>query len=263
MPTETGQSPDFEVVEEMAERPSIPEQITEQATEQTGPQPAEDSNGEEGNGITVPAEAISPEQFFGNLRNDRSIPELPDPNSVMQMMRREIDFGEFSKKLANVKQEKVIIKEIVVEPQIQIHATIAKMKKLYEHEVYRILQRTNDILVSKIEEMNKVYRESILPKKFLDLVTLLDKWQIVVKPGKVTLCRFYTAPKPVTIGISEEKNEVKEYERPVCLIKAIYVNFLHSKVTRGTINLSTIGHHPNVENANFGEACVGQLDREK
>lgn len=205
------------------------------------------------------------ESFMDRVQGDNSTttPNLPDPNELSQILSSEISWDSFINKLNSAVRSTITIKEVIMESKIQLAQTIAKMKQAYRSEIAQITDRMNDLWVSKLAEVDKLYREGLIGKKLIELINSLDGWQLLMKPNSVQLCKFYTPPKPVTISISIDRNSKKEYHEPVCHIKAIYVNLLHAKITRGTIKLSTDRQHPNVDTSGLGTACVGQLeDRE-
>lgn len=215
-----------------------------------------------------PGDSVSPElgrEFFesiGGTTEGSPRAEL-DPNDLVQTLSREISVSELVAKLQQSRQNRVMVKEVVIQEDPQIVRTIQRMRSNYIEQMDTALRRMNDLYVSKVEEVNKMYREAVVGEKLINLINRLNGWQLVIKPNFVHLCKFYAPPKPVTISVSEGYGTTIEYEEPICHIKAIYVNLLHSKITRGTIKLSTIKQHPNVSENGLGTACVGELeDRE-
>lgn len=190
---------------------------------------------------------------------------MPAAGYMKNYLTKEIKFKDLNEKLMKSRQEKVVIKEILLESEIDLVNSLKQLKIVFKDELKQAIDKLNDLYTNELMKLQQLYRSEVIGEKLLDIVKTVSKsgWYLLMKDCSVNLCLFYDPPFEVRIGISSDKNHIKEYEQPVCYLKAIFVNILHSKITTGTIRLSTEDQHPNVDKNNFGTACNGSFENKE
>jgi hypothetical protein len=183
-------------------------------------------------------------------------------DALKNVIAKEVKFKDFNDRLQSSRQEKVLVKEVFLESELDFVNSLRQLKSVFKEELKTAIEKVNDLFQNELLKLQQLYRSEVIGDKLLELVKTVAPagWYLLMKDSSVNLCKFYNPAYEVTEGISEHSDMVKVYEDPVCYLKAIYVNILHTKITYGTINLSTEdGQHPNCEKANFGSACAGSL----
>ena len=182
-------------------------------------------------------------------------------DALKNVIAKEVKFKDLNDRLQSSRQEKVIVKEVFLESELDFVNSVRQLKGVFKEELKLAIEKVNDLYQNELLKLQQLYRSEVIGDKLLELVkTVADAgWYLLMKDKSVNLCKFYSPAFEVVEGVSEHSDMVKVFEDPVCYLKAIYVNILHTKITYGTINLSTDEHHPNVEKANFGSACAGSL----
>jgi hypothetical protein len=196
-----------------------------------------------------------------NNKKDESKLTL-DGDALKNVISKEIKFKDLNDRLQSSRQEKVLVKEVFLESELDFVNSIKQLKGIYKEELKQAIEKVNDLFQNELLKLQQLYRSEVIGDKLLELVkTVADAgWYLLMKDKSVNLCKFYSPAYEVTDGVSEHSDMIKVFEDTVCYLKAIYVNILHTKITYGTINLSTEdGQHPNCEKANFGAACAGSL----
>jgi hypothetical protein len=157
--------------------------------------------------------------------------------------------------------EKVIVKEITLESEIEFIQSLKKLKSIFRDELKTAIDRVNDLYLSEVLKLQKIYKSEVIGDALLEIVKTIGQagWVLIMKSSGVYAYKYYSPMHEVRLGYTE-KGTVKEYIDPVCSLKSIYVNILHPKVTQGTILLSSEGHHPNVDHVNFGICCIGSFE---
>jgi len=186
--------------------------------------------------------------------------------TLKNVIAKEIKFKDLNDRLQSSRQEKVLVKEVFLESELDFINSLKQLKSVFKEELKSNIEKVNDLYQNELLKLQQLYRSEVIGDKLLELVKTVNDagWYLLFKNTSVNLCKFYSPAYEVIEGVSEHSDMVKLYEEPVCYLKAIYVNILHTKITYGSINLSTEdGQHPNCEKINFGQACAGSLqDRE-
>ncbi len=178
------------------------------------------------------------------------------------VLSKEIKLKELLERLQNTRQEKVSIKEVILESELDFINSIKQLKSVFRDELKATIEKINDLYNNELIKLQQLYRSEVIGSKLLEMVKTVAGagWYLLMKDTSVNLCKFYNPPFEVVTGISETMGIINEYEEPVCCLKAIYVNILHDKISYTTIHLSTEDHHPNCEQSQFGMACAGSLE---
>ncbi|MCE1169382.1 MAG: hypothetical protein LWX70_14945 [Sphingobacteriia bacterium] len=190
-------------------------------------------------------------------------PRMDFPRDVMKnILQREISSKDLVERLQKTKQDKISVKEIILDSEIDFINSIKQLKSVFEEELSEAIEKVNDLYNNELLKLQQIYRSEVIGGKLLELVKAVapSGWYLLMKDSSVNLCRFYTPSYEVITGISEKKSMVYDYSEPVCYLKAIYVNILHDKVTYGTIHLASEMQHPNCDKDIFGQACAGNLE---
>jgi hypothetical protein len=175
---------------------------------------------------------------------------------------REYATSDLITKLNTVKQDKIKVMELVVESEIDFIKSAEKLKSVFDTEFKNMVKQLNDRFNAEIINLQQTYRKLMIGEGLINLVNEVSEagWVLVMKNKSVNLYRCYNPAFDVTEGFYES-GEVYDYNSPVTLLRGIYVNVLHPKITTGTIHLSTEGgRHPNCDSDGFGSACPGTLD---
>ena len=206
------------------------------------------------------------QDFFRRLNtnkpNDLKLELASD--SLKNVLTKEVKFKDLNERLLKSRQEKVLVKEITLESEIEFVSSLKQLKSIFREELKTAIEKVNDLYQSELLKLQKIYKSEVIGDALLDIVKTINKsgWILLMKDSGVYAYKFYSPAFDVSVGYTE-KGVVKEYDEPVCSLKGIYVNILHPKITYGTILLATENQHPNCDKANFGTACVGTLeDRE-
>jgi hypothetical protein len=182
-------------------------------------------------------------------------------DALKNVIAKEVKFKDLNDRLQSSRQEKVLVKEVFIESELDFINSLKQLKSVFKEELKTAIEKVNDLYQNELLKLQQLYRSEVIGDKLLEIVKIIADagWYLLFKNTSVNLCKFYSPAYEVTEGVSEHSDMVKVYEDPVCYLKAIYVNILHTKITYGTINLSTDEQHPNCEKANFGAACAGSL----
>jgi len=212
--------------------------------------------------------ALSPplnETFLKRLNGsgEEENPKLEFPEDVMKnILKKEISSIDLVERLQKTKQEKISVREIVLDSEIDFINSIKQLKSVFKEELSEAIGKVNDLYNNELLKLQQIYRSEVIGGKLLELVGAVapEGWYLLMKDSSVNLCKFYNPAFEVITGISELKSMVYDYSEPVCYLKAIYVNILHDKVTYGTIHLASEMQHPNCDRDIFGQACAGSLE---
>jgi len=203
--------------------------------------------------------------FFRRLnntakRNDLKLELASD--SLKNVLTKEIKFKDLNERLLKSRQEKVLVREVVLESEIEFVNSLKQLKSIFKEELKTAIDKVNDLYTSELLKLQKIYKSEVIGDALLEIVKTISQsnWILLLKDSGVYTYKFYNPPFEVYEGYTE-KGTVKEYDEPVCKINGIYVNILHPKITYGSILLATEGgHHPNVDKINFGTACIGTFE---
>ncbi|MFA5010539.1 MAG: hypothetical protein WC644_01175 [Ignavibacteria bacterium] len=205
------------------------------------------------------------QDFFrriGQNEGETNLDLVPAADYMKNYLTKEIKFKDLNEKLMKSRQEKVVIKEILLESEVELISSLKQLKTVFKDELKQAIDKLNDMYTNELMKLQQLYRSEVIGDKLLEIVKTVASsgWYLLMKDSSVNLCKFYDPPFEVQTGISSDKGHIKEYVSPVCYLKAIFVNILHTKITTGTIRLSTENQHPNADKNNFGTACNGTFE---
>jgi len=194
-----------------------------------------------------------------NKSDDTKLTLVTD--SLKNVLTKEIKFKDLNERLLKSRQEKVLVKEVTLESEIEFVSSLKQLKGIFKQELQTAIEKVNDLYQSEVLKLQKIYKSEVIGEALLNIVKTIEKsgWVLVMKNNGVYAYKFYNPVFDVMEGYTE-KGAVKEYEESVCSLKGIYINLLHPKVTYGTILLSTEGQHPNCDRAGLGTACIGTFE---
>ena len=203
--------------------------------------------------------------FLRRIGNDNAEPDpdlMPAVDYMKNYLTKEMKMKDFNERLLKTRQEKVIIKEVLLESELDLVNSIKQLKSVFKEELRQAIDKVNDLYTNELFKLQELYREALIGDKLLEIVKTVSKsgWYLLMKDKSVNLCKFYQPSFEVITGYYSSKGNIREYESPICYLKAIYVNILHTHVTSGTVRLSSDNQHPNADRDNFGTACVGDLE---
>ena len=200
-----------------------------------------------------------------NSINNGYKPELElnlETDHLKNVIESDIPIKEALDKLYKVKEDKIRVKELIIESEIDFIKSVKQLQKVYKEELDNMVRQLNDLYNSELLNIKQIFRKAVIGEPLIEMVNEVSKhgWVLVMKDSSVSLYKCYNPIYHVTLGVYESGEE-HEYEEPVTSLRGIYVNILHPKITSGTIHLSTErGQHPNCDSEGFGAACAGTLD---
>ena len=199
------------------------------------------------------------EDFFNRLNKneDPGLKANLTADSLKNVITKEIKLKDFTDRLAKAKQEKVIIREVLLESELDIVNSMKQLKAVLRDSI----ERVNDLYESEVLKLQKLYKSEVFGSQLMRIIQTISKsgWCILMKDTGVYAYKCYDSLYDVYLGY-KENGTILEYESPVCQLKAVYVNLIHPKITSGTIMLSTTGWHPNCDKEKFGVACTGTME---
>jgi len=180
---------------------------------------------------------------------------------LKNVLAKEIKFKDLTERLLKSRQEKVLVKEVVLESEIEFVNSLKQLKSIFKEELKTAIDKVNDLYQSEVLKLEKIYKSEVIGNALLEIVKTISKsgWVLVMKDSGVYAYKCYNPAFDVIEG-HNNKGQIKEYEDPVCSLRGIYLNILHPKITYGSILLASDGHHPNVDKSNFGTACIGTFE---
>ena len=202
------------------------------------------------------------QEFFSRLNtNPGEIHIEVTPDTLKNVLTKEIKFKDLNERLLKSRQEKVIVKEITLESEIEFVNSLKKLKVLFKDELKTAMDRVNDLYQSEVLKLQKLYKSEIIGNALIQIVKEISKsgFVLLMKNSGVFAYKCYSPGFDVMEGHTD-KGIIKDFEEPVCTLRGIYVNILHPQITYGTILLATEGQHPNADKANLGTACCGSLE---
>ena len=182
-------------------------------------------------------------------------------DSLRNMITKEISLTDLQDKLVNSQQDKITVKEIVVESAIDFLQSVKQLKNVFQFELEQALTKVNDLYNQELLKLLSLNRNAVIGKPLMDLVKKFseNEYSLVMMNNRVYAYRYYDPVYDVIEG-HYNSGVVHEYQDPVCSLKSIYVNLLHPNITSGTVLINTEGRHPNASNKGLSEACVGDMD---
>lgn len=199
----------------------------------------------------VNANKSKDEQFKLSLASD----------SLKNILAKEMKFKDLNDRLLKSRQEKVLVKEVVLESEIEFVNSLKQLKSIFKEELKTAIDKVNTLYQSEVLKLEKIYKSEVIGNALLDIVKTINKsgWILLMKDTGVYCYKYYNPPFDITEGYTD-KGTIKEYEEPVCSLRGIYINILHPRITYGSILLATDGQHPNADRANLGVACNGTFE---
>lgn len=183
-------------------------------------------------------------------------------DSLKNILSKEMKFKDLNDRLLKSRQEKVLVKEVVLESEIEFLNSLKQLKSIFRDELKTAIDKVNDLYQSEVLKLEKIYKSEVIGNALLDIVKTISKagWVLVMKDTGVYCYKYYNPPFEVTEGYTQKGN-IKIYEEAVCNIRGIYLNILSPKIMYGSILLSTEGgQHPNVDHKDFGTCCNGDFE---
>jgi hypothetical protein len=194
-----------------------------------------------------------------NKKEDDNLKLSLASDSLKNILAKEMKFKDLNDRLLKSRQEKVLVKEVVLESEILFISSLKQLKSIFKEELKSAIDKVNDLYQSEVLKLEKIYKSEVIGNALLDIVKTISKeWILLMKDTGVYAYKYYNPPFEVTEGYTD-KGTVKEYEEPVCSLRGIYVNVLHPRITYGTIILASDGQHPNCDKPN-GNCCVGSFE---
>ena len=184
-----------------------------------------------------------------------------EKDSLKSLITKELSVPDLQNKLDNCEQDKITVKEIVVESTIDFLQSVKQLKNVFQFELEQALTKVNDLYNQELLKLQSLNRNTVIGKPLMDLVKKLseNEYCLVMMNNRVYAYRYYDPVYDVIEG-HYNSGVVHEYQDPVCSLKSIYVNLLHPNITSGTVLINTEGRHPNASNKGLSEACVGSMD---
>lgn len=196
-------------------------------------------------------------------KNPSDIDEQSDKH-LLNIISKEVKFKDFNERMLKSKQENILVKEILIESELDYVNSLKQLKSVFKTELQTAINQVNSLYQNELSKLKQLYQTAVVGESLIEIIKTISEsgWYLLMKDNSVNAYKFYNPAFEVTTGYYNSGNAL-EYNSPICTIRGIYVNILHPKITYGTINLSTVGHHPNCETAGFSQACPGTfLDRE-
>lgn len=195
-----------------------------------------------------------------NKSDDDNLKLTLASDSLKNILTKEMKFKDLNERLLKSRQEKVLVREVVLESEIEFVNSLKQLKSIFKEELKAAIDKVNDLYQSEVLKLEKVYKSEVIGNALLEIVKTINQagWILLMKDTGVYCYKYYNPPFEVTEGYTE-KGTVKVYEEPVCLLRGIYVNILSPKIMFGTIILASEGQHPNCDKPN-GYACSGTFE---
>ena len=184
-----------------------------------------------------------------------------ETDTLKSLITKELSVSDLQNKLDNCQQDKITVKEIVVESAIDFLQSVKQLKNVFQFELEQALTKVNDLYNQELLKLQSLYRNVVIGKPLMDLVKKLseNEYCLVMMNSRVYAYKYYDPVYDVIEG-HYNSGVVHEYQDPVCKLKSIYVNLLHPKITSGTVLINTERRHPNASDSGLSEACVGSMD---
>ena len=189
-----------------------------------------------------------------------SSPDI-EADSLKRLITKKFSVSDLQNKIENCQQDKITVKEIVVESTIDFLQSVKQLKNVFQFELEQALTKVNDLYNQELLKLQSLYRNVVIGKPLMDLV---KKWSeneycLVMMNSRVYAYKYYDTVYDVIEG-HYNSVVVDEYQDPVFKLKSIYENLLHPKITSGTVLINTERRHPNASDSGLSEACVGSMD---
>lgn len=202
------------------------------------------------------------ETFINKVNTNSSAEEVPELQyKLEESLIKEISFNEVYSKLLASKQESIKVKEITIESEIDFINSAKQLKAVFELQLTAAIEKVNDLYNRELLNLQTYYRNKFAGEGLMSLIKALSnsEYSLIIMNARIYAYRYYEPFHPVTEG-HYESGMVYSYDEPVCSLKGVYVNLLHTRITSGSILISTVGRHPNASNKGLTEVCVGNLE---
>lgn len=198
-----------------------------------------------------------------NIINSGDNPDIPfKSDHFKNVLISELNYQDIYLKLTQSKQEKIKVKEVIIESQIDFIKSVKQLKTVFEAELYNMTQKMNDIYNRELLKIKSLHHESVAGSYLMKMIGLLQNEHLclIIKDGSMWMYKYYNPLFPVSEGYDHDGKELL-FNEPVCHLKGIYLNILHPQITSGSIMIASEKQHPNVRAAGFSEACPGTLSK--
>jgi hypothetical protein len=202
---------------------------------------------------------------FLNKINSDNAGANPEPKfDLLKSITKELNSQEVYNKLLSAKQEKIKVKEVILESEIDFIASAKKLKNVFENQLYEAIEKVTDIYNRELLNLQSYYRNKLAGEGLMTLIKALNEseYSIVMMNSRIYAYKYYDPFHEVKEG-QFQSGVTFVYEKPVCLLKGVYVNLLHPKIINGSILISTDSRHPNANASGLTEVCVGNLEDRK
>jgi len=199
--------------------------------------------------------------FLNKINSDTSL-DTPEPEFDLQKsITKELNSQEVYNKLLAAKQEKIKVKEVILESEIDFITSAKKLKNVFDNQLYEAIEKVTDIYNRELLNLQSYYRNKLAGEGLMDLIKALNEseYSIVMMNSRIYAYKYYDPFHEVKEG-QFQSGVTFVYDEPVCLLKGVYVNLLHPKIINGSILISTDSRHPNASSSGLTEVCVGNLD---
>ena len=202
------------------------------------------------------------ETFINKANNNSTIEEVPEiKNNLEKSLVKELSFNEVYSKLLASKQETIKVKEITIESEIDFLNSAKQLKGVFELQLTAAIEKVNDLYNRELLNLQTYYRNKFAGEGLMALIKDLSnsEYSLIIMNARIYAYKYYEPFHPVTEG-HYESGMVYSYDEPVCSLKGLYLNLLHTRITSGSILISTEGRHPNASSKGLTEVCVGNLE---
>ena len=202
--------------------------------------------------------------FLNKINSDTSV-DTPEPEFDLQKsITKELNSQEVYNKLLAAKQEKIKVKEVILESEIDFITSAKKLKNVFDNQLYEAIEKVTDIYNRELLSLQSFYRNKLAGEGLMDLIKALNEseYSIVMMNSRIYAYKYYDPFHEVKEG-TFQSGVTFVYDEPVCLLKGVYVNLLHPKIINGSILISTDSRHPNANASGLTEVCVGNLEDRK
>ncbi|HEX2787589.1 MAG TPA: hypothetical protein VHP32_06750 [Ignavibacteria bacterium] len=204
----------------------------------------------------------------GDSTQDTQILELLTADELIKEIEHEIFPQDLVQKLVSCKHEKIKIKEVKLESEIDFIKSVNQLKGVFQTELDAALEEVRTKYSEEMLNLQVIRQKEIFGSHLINLINVLSLHEccLVMKDNTIWAYKYYSPPYEVSVGTKgnnandDSDDYTVQYDSPVCKIKSIYVNLLHPKITLGTIMLNTEGRHPNAQAPGLTSVCNGTLE---
>jgi hypothetical protein len=202
--------------------------------------------------------------FIERINSDTAV-DSPEPEfDLHKSITKELNSQEVYNKLLAAKQEKIKVKEVILESEIDFITSAKKLKNVFDNQLYEAIEKVTDIFNRELLNLQSYYRKKLAGEGLMELIKALNEneYSIVMMNSRIYAYKYYDPFHEVKEG-TFQSGVTFVYDEPVCLLKGVYLNLLHPKIINGSILISTDSRHPNANASGLTEVCVGNLEDRK